>query len=207
MATYRDRDMKIERVIADYLDSRLYSQKNLFAKADRTDSLPAQMSGSDIILTIPSLGVSDIIVDEKAATHYINKPLATFAFELSFLTSTGQRVEGWFTDQNKKTEYYLLMWLKASKDNPWHITGADITEIEYVLVSRQSILDFLASEGLGLSQLQQKSQQIVADGVSGVIDKSYPYYYFYTDRLQEKPVNIIIHKDKLKQLAILKGTI
>lgn len=84
MAGFRERDMKVERELARFMDEHLYNDGR-FSKAERTDSIEAQMSGSDIILSIPSIGVENIIVDEKGMTQYMDNPLPTFSLELSFM--------------------------------------------------------------------------------------------------------------------------
>ena len=155
--SYRGRDMHVERVIAQYLDEHLYNDGR-FTRHDRTDGREEQLKGSDIIISVPSLGIKDAIVDEKAITHYMIRQLPTFALELSFLSQSGNVVEGWLTDTEKVTEYYLMMWPLATK--PWTIEIQDIKSIEYMLVKRSDILQWLASQGYTLDKLKEKANVI-----------------------------------------------
>ena len=204
---YRNRDMHVERVIAQYLDEHLYNDGR-FSRHDRTDDLAEQLSGSDIIITVPSLGIQNVIVDEKAITHYLTNPLPTFALELSFRSQNGSIVEGWLTDAQKVTEYYLLMWPLASK--PWDIEIQDIRKIDYMLVKRSDILQWLASQGYTVDVLREKADYIRKTYTeNGAIEKEdgKDFYFFLTTKLVERPINIVIRKKIYERLAIMKGTI
>jgi len=204
--SYRGRDMRVERVIAQYLDTHLYNDDK-FTKHLRTDGREAQVSGSDIIISIPSLGIDNAIVDEKAITHYMMKPLPTFALELSFLSQNGNIVEGWLTDTKKITEYYLMMWIKATKS--WNIEVEDITQIEYMLVKRSDILNWLNQQGFSVEQLREKAQRIREEQISGAIDKvnGRDFWFYLTTRLAECPINIVVRKKVYESLAVMKGII
>ena len=166
------------------------------------------MQGSDIIVDVPSRNIHNAVVDEKAQSQYINHPLPTFAFELSFIASYDNLVEGWFTDESKKTEYYLCIWIsEASKS--WSISAGDIRRLDYALVSRQRILDFLAAHGYDNSGLRAKASEIRRGGINGPHEKlpNCDFYFFYSAQLAEKPVNVIMKKNALLRLADLKGEI
>ena len=70
--TFRSKDMEAERELAKFLDKHLYT-KGIFTRADLTDNASIQIDGSDIILTIPSLGIKDAVVDEKTSIYLLNK--------------------------------------------------------------------------------------------------------------------------------------
>ena len=205
--SYRGRDMHIERVIAQYLDEHLYNDGR-FTRHDRTDGREEQLKGSDIIISVPSLGIKDAIVDEKAITHYMIRQLPTFALELSFLSQSGNVVEGWLTDTEKVTEYYLMMWPLATK--PWTIEIQDIKSIEYMLVKRSDILQWLASQGYTLDKLKEKAN-VIRETITenGAIDKvnGKDFWFFLTTKLAECPINVVIRKKVYESLALMKGTI
>jgi hypothetical protein len=69
-----------EKEIAHFLDEFFYPKIASFTK--RYSSKEDQLIGKDILIETTKTG--RVIVDEKAATHYINKDIPTFAFELSF---------------------------------------------------------------------------------------------------------------------------
>lgn len=195
-------DMHRERILADYLDEKFYSPLNGFARADRTDDIGNQMLGSDIIISIPSIGLIDTIVDEKGQIHYANEHggLPTFAFELLFETSTGNVVEGWLTDDSKITQYYLLTWITSK---PKFSSKEEIYKVEFALISRKKLIDYLAGCGLTKDILRIKSKEIFNSRVYGQIEKTdgKDYYYFNSTNLAEKPVNIVIKKSKLIELS------
>ncbi len=205
--SYRGRDMHVERVIAQYLDEHLYNDGR-FSRHERTDGREEQLLGSDIIISVPSLGIQDAIVDEKAITHYMIRQIPTFALELSFLSQSGNIVEGWLTDTDKVTEYYLMMWPLATK--PWNVEIEDIKSIDYMLVKRSDILDWLASQGYTINKLKEKAELIRKTiSENGAIDKvdGKDFWFFLTTKLAECPINVVIRKKIYESLAIMKGTI
>ena len=205
--SYRGRDMHVERVIAQYLDEHLYNDGR-FTRHDRTDGREEQLKGSDIIISVPSLGIKDAIVDEKAITHYMTRQLPTFALELSFLSQSGNVVEGWLTDSDKVTEYYLMMWPVATKR--WSIEIQDIKYIDYMLVKRSDILNWLANQGYTIDKLKEKAN-IIRNTITenGAIDKidGKDYWFYLTTQLVECPINVVIRKKIYEKLALMKGRI
>ena len=93
MESYRNRDTNVEVEISKYLDEKFYPSIN--AKINRFKNKEDQLLGKDILFTY--LDLTDAIVDEKAKTHYINKGIPTFAFELSFIHD-GKVIPGWLID-------------------------------------------------------------------------------------------------------------
>lgn len=199
--------MSVEREIAMFLDMHLYSDER-FTQKDRTDSIEAQMDGSDIIISIPSLNLHSIVVDEKAQTQYVNKPLPTFSLELSFLSSSNRIVEGWFIDMKKSTEYYLFQWVHRADKN-WDIKSHDIKKLEYALVSRRKILDYLASCGYSIDRLKELDSEIRNTGNYGPHCKTpdKKFYFFFSTQLAEKPINVILRKEVIINLSEMKGII
>lgn len=196
MSGFRYRDSQVEKEISLFLDEKFYPE--IGAEIVRHSDVETQMQGIDVSLSYKRL--HDASVDEKALSHYINKNIPTFAFELSFL-NRGRTIEGWFLDENKKTEYYLLIWIWAKKD--WDIKKDDITNLELYLIPRQGICEYLMQQGYDSARLREKAQQIRVNNIDGAIDKSYDkdYYFFFSKKLVEEPVNVIIRKPVLARLA------
>lgn len=205
-ASNRDRDMRVEREVARFLDEHLYTNP-IFTKHDRTDLPEQQLSGSDIIISIPSKGIVDAIVDEKAMTTYWERPLPTFALEMDFRRFNGEIVEGWFTDVKKATEYYLAIWLKATQND---FKAEDITWLEYALVSRKKLQDYF-SENFGLSPqaIREKAAFIRQNNIGKDSEKCQekPFWFFYTYWLAEKPINMVVRKQVYLDLADIHGII
>jgi len=101
------------------------------------------MAGIDVQFDYTN--ICNMLVDEKAAVHYVNKDLPTFAFEINFLLSSGQLVDGWFYDKDKSTQYYLLAWLWAKNDTGFK--AEEITNADLVIINRKRITDMLSENG------------------------------------------------------------
>ena len=127
--------------------------------------------------------------------------LLSFAFEISF-GKPSNRSEGWLFNSEKETEYYLLIWIWANRD--WNPTSEDITKLECLLIKRKDIIEYLEKEGFTEEFIKDKEKNILKDELTGAIEKGkHPFVYFYfTTRLVEKPFNVIIRKEKLKELAL-----
>jgi len=192
--------MEAERELAKFLDKHLYT-KDIFTRSDRTDNASTQIDGSDIIISIPSLGIKDAIVDEKASIYYINKDLRTFVLEISFLNRGYQIQEGWFVNDQLSTQYYLMQWIKANVADPWQVKEGNITEIECVLVSKKKLKDYFEREGYDKTRLIQLSQQMRASQQKMLAPSGKPYRFFFTQNLAEKPVNILLNKEEYIRLG------
>jgi hypothetical protein len=190
------RDVSVETEVGKFLDSYFYSKfvDDFYRFTAKMD----QLEGKDVRLTWSDL--TNIIVDEKAISHYINKDIPTFAFEISSMFS-GRRLEGWLFNKEKKTEYYLCIWIWAK--NSWNPSCEDIIKLDCLLIKRSTIIDYLVDEGFTKERILQIEDEARAVGLSGPIDKGrHRYVYFYnTTRLAENPFNVIIRKEKLRELA------
>ena len=200
--TFRSKDMEAERELAKFLDKHLYT-KEIFTRSNRTDNAFTQIDGSDIVISIPSLGIKDAIVDEKASIYYINKDLRTFVLEISFLNRGYQIQEGWFVNDHLSTQYYLMQWIKANVADPWQVKEGNITEIECVLVSKKKLKDYFEREGYDKTRLIQLSQQMRASQQKMLAPSGKPYRFFFTQNLAEKPVNILLNKEEYIRLGEL----
>ena len=198
--TYRTKDMDAERELARFLDKYLYTN-DIFTRAERTDNVTNQIGGSDIILSIPSLGIFDAVVDEKASIYYINKDLKTFVLEISFLNRNRQYTEGWFIDDSLSTAYYLMQWIKANVEDPWQVKEKNITEIECVLVSKVKLKEYFANEGYDKTRLLQIAQSMRASNRAMIAPAGKPYRFYYTRKLAERPVNILLNKEEYIRLC------
>lgn len=195
MDGYRARDSAAGEQVALFLDEKLYPKIGAVTK--RVTDREAQLRGVDLYLSYGDL--SHVSVDEKAMTHYVNKDLPTSAFELSSIQQ-GAEIEGWLTDVEKETEYYLVVWLWARES--WNFLKEDISKVRCLLISRKKILDYLKGEGFDVGRLRDKSRIIRESGAAGKIDDTGgSFYFFLSDHLAEKPINVVIRRKKLMELA------
>lgn len=212
----RKNDSIVEREIAKFLDEKLYSNKTLFKEFVRTDDKEEQISGSDVVLSTSDGVLYRKVVDEKVAARYANLGLNTFSLELSFIDKNGNRRSGWFIDSTKKTEYYLLGWIVRAdipKDeggdryNTNAINQWNIKELDWALVSRQKIMDFLESKGWTLDKLALQDKKIRENGKVKTKEFIDDVSFRYSDAYVEKPINILLKKDTFMKLSHMHGTI
>ena len=212
----RKNDSIVEREIAKFLDEKLYSNKTLFKEFARTDDKEEQISGSDVVLSTSDGVLYRKVVDEKVAARYANLGLNTFSLELSFIGKNGNRRSGWFIDNTKKTEYYLLGWIVRAdipKDegsdtyNTNAINQWNIKELDWALVSRQKIMDFLESKGWTLDKLALQDKKIRENGKVKTKEFINDISFRYSDAYVEKPINILLKKDTFMKLSHMHGTI
>ena len=199
----RANDMRVEREIARFLDSHVYNKECLFLNPRRTDTLDWQFKGCDIIVDVPSLGLQNVIVDEKTQGRYLLRPLPTFALELSFLNKNNELMEGWFTDKSKATQYYMFLWITASEDDRT-FTSDKVTDVKFAFVSRQKILDYLESNGYGYERLREMDSLIRSSNPNGGAVNKTPYsdfWFYYTTNLKEKPINIVLRQRLIYSLS------
>lgn len=212
MKSFRNIDSANEQMVARFLDDNFYLPP-LFDKATRITDKQEQLQGKDIIVSSSLLNLDNAIIDEKDTAHYVNKDIPTFAFELSFLIGTNE-VEGWLTDKEKKTEYYLCLWPFADiVPNTKPAEFKEITKLRYLLVKREDVLTLLQKKGFDRTRLLQKAKEMRTI-VKGYIDnqrlkatdkEQYGFYFMYTYFLQERPVNVVIPRYLLEEIAITSG--
>ena len=216
MINNRNNDSIVEREIAKFLDEKLYSNKEVFKEFARTDDKYEQFKGSDLILSTSDGKLDRVVVDEKVAARFANTSLKTFALELSYIGNDGKRKCGWFTDNVKKTQYYLLGWIDKA-DIPYNkdeerfdtnsITKDNIVLLEWALVSRQKIMKFLESKGWTLDRLALQDSKIRENG--GVKTKEFinGISFRYSDGYIEKPINILLERKAYIEISDYHGVI
>ncbi len=199
MASLRPSDYKSEEAVAGFLNQYFYPQ--YVSNFQRFTDLECQYKGIDVQFDFKDK--LKLKVDEKTAAHYVNKNLPTFAFELNFIGTNRQLQEGWFFDTKKETEYYLLSWIWATKEKGF--TVDDISKLEIVLIERKTIHAMLEKYRLTAKEAYTIAASLRKNNQTGASFKDYskPYYFFYTNYLSEKPINLIIKKNKLIEWSIL----
>ncbi|MFT4312216.1 MAG: hypothetical protein ACMXYF_03225 [Candidatus Woesearchaeota archaeon] len=197
-----EHDLSQEKVVAQFLDLHFYP----FLTTDfyRFTEKDAQLQGKDVLFTLQNL--HKIAVDEKAQTTYINQNLPTFAFEVSFFRNNQIRM-GWLFDTSKVTNFYFLIWIKASKEK--NIRVEDIQELDCLLIDRKDIHIFLATKNITVESIEEDIKYILNNKLTGKIKykSDEEAYFYFTERLTEKPINIVIKKSILKKLAFRHFTI
>lgn len=216
MIDNRKKDSIVEREIAKFIDKHLYSDISLFSEFERTDGLNEQINGSDAILSTSDKRLNRVVVDEKVAATQANRGLKTFTLELSFIGRNGKKRLGWFIDNSKTTQYYLLGWLNRV-DIPYNemkerwetdsIRENNIKELEWCLVSRDKITKFLEEKGWTLEKLAKQDEKIRENGKVRTKEFIDDVAFRYSDKYIEKPINIMLKKETYLKLSDYKGII
>lgn len=192
----REYDEHCEKVMAQFLDEHFY--KNIgYTWRERVTDRERQVKGLDVILKRDGKVYN---IDEKAAIRYTNG-LNTFALELSFLNRKGNRVDGWLIDEKKVNDYFVFVWINKIEGEL--IENVDsFKEVEVALVSKEKIMIYLESLGWDVDKLLIKDERI-RDGIDdnlGDIRKN-GCKFSYSERLFEKPINILLPKQAYIKIA------
>jgi hypothetical protein len=114
------------------------------------------------------------------------------------------------------TQYYLLGWIvkadirydESTKEfDTDSITRDNIRELDWCLVSRDSIIKFLENKGWNLEELAKHNDMIREQG--GVETKKFvnDVLFWYSDNYPEKPINILLKKQTYIGLSEYHGKI
>lgn len=182
-------DLQAESQVSLFLDTYFYPK--VCKEFERVTDRKRQLKGIDVIIKLDN---KELLVDEKAQTNYINRGLNTYAFELEFINKNGNQRCGWLISDDKDTEAYMLIYLKANKTKGF--TVDDITEAECLLISKESILEYLESQDYTKEKLQEQTKNIrEGTDVGRIMVNKTNIYFFLSHYLSEKPINVIIKKD------------
>lgn len=209
-------DTMAEQEVAKFLDKYLYPR----IKADipfsfqRETERENQLRGIDETLTIKKTK-RKIYIDEKAAVHYINSPLPSFAFECSFdryQDDTPIHTTGWLWNENLLTGIYLLIYVsvdekiappqKGSNEYYKTLEADDITRAQCFFICRNTIKRYLRKHGFCKYEIEDAVQKI-REGIpaKSLTNPSEQFHFHYSSDLVEKPINIIFKKSMLEELS------
>lgn len=193
-------DLAKERRLARYLDRR-YADIFKGLDVDRVEDEQAQYAGVD--LWIVNKEGRRIAIDEKAQLSYVNQSLPTFAFEISYLKGGNWR-KGWLFDDTKLTEYYVLITSIKAKDLQLR-SGVQSSKI--TLVDRQKLIALLEHNGLTESKIFSIEKEVRLKSEFGKIicfqlNPQRQGYIYYTEWLEEQPVNIVLRLSYLVQEGV-----
>lgn len=212
MQSKRKDDMNIEREVAHFTDKYLYP--NLLLNITRTDDKQEQLQGYDFIVDVND---KKWYVDEKAAIHFANIHLDSFALEVSSLTNPNGL--GWLLDDSKKTTHFVFLWIDKAdipklpdgfKYDYTKITSSNIKQIHYALVKKSNLLNYLNAIGWDKETINRqaaiirrrdglKSNQWV--NICNDFKKSSEVKFYYSKHLKEKPIGIMLHRCAFDKIA------
>ena len=168
-----------------------------------------QLKGID---AIGSIGNDSINVDVKAIASQLN----TFCFEISGNVSTNQ--VGWLINPKLETTHYLIVYhtVKGAERNyrlgKRIMTVNNVIETEALLIEKEKLKSFIQKElGQNLDSVVKEIRKLDLEGrgvvrfnkemnvVKGTVNqKAYPTISL---GLKEQPINVVIRKESLKELA------
>lgn len=216
METYRKTDMHAEEQLGRFMDiyfySKIKSKDGSPVSFERYVDKKMQLSGVDVRLNV---GNQEFLIDEKASIYYSNTMLPTFAFELDSIQKTGGApVTGWFVRDDLVTQYYMLIWPNTKCKNingEWRRTPlgeiefSDFTIIEAMLIRKDDIFDFLQRNNLAKSHLLEYAKRLRAthgkknEKIDVQLENRLSITF--SGQIPEKPINLIIRREKLKEIA------
>lgn len=164
-STFRS-DLKSEGAVNEFLQKYLYSylvEDGIIDSFSSDTTLDQQHKGIDTIMYILKDDTEQtrcINIDEKAAIHYArsnlkDKPLSTFAFEVSYVKDR-QLKRGWLTNEKyKDTHAYFLCWLWIKSDaNRYNLVCEDILKLEVISIPKVKTRDKLIMRAMGSKDIK-----------------------------------------------------
>lgn len=121
------------KILNKYLD-RLYEKEEW--NFERVLDKERQLMGIDVIFRPQNYNGKELLVDEKAATKFLNKELNTFSFELR--SENNEEKTGWLISSKSKTTHYAIIY-PHSKTNKIN----ELDSLEWMLIERQKIIDII----------------------------------------------------------------
>lgn len=204
------RDKQHEELIAGWLDKYFYSKLNVSEVAHKRveDGISkervkeAQKKGVDIILKDRDEEL--YFVDEKSQTTYLNNPLPTFAFEISYELN-GVKRKGWLIDRSKKTSHYILVYPTSETiDSYKELNNVDdIDFAEILLINKNKLMTELYNLGIDDKLLIESAEKLEIENKSVPIEGISKEFVglFKSGKLAEKPVNLVVKRTVLDNVA------
>lgn len=192
----RKGDEKGANIVADFLDKNFYNPS--CTDFERVTDVSRQVKGIDTIFTYDGV---KYVCDEKASIRYVNKDLQTYSMELSFIGNMGDVRDGWLIDSHKVNDYFMFVWIdKAKKD--FLTCVEDIQDLEFAVVKRSRILDYLEDLGYDLDELFEKADRLRNDYYEPKGNAFRDGCKFQvSNKLVEQPVNVIIPRKELIRIS------
>jgi len=192
------KDLNIESKFGRYLDTVYPHIGGLDKKFTfyRKDDLESQYAGIDLLLIDKKSG-KEHYIDEKAQLHYLNKSLATFTFELSYLKDDVWK-EGWFYDEKKLTQtYFLFTSIQTDRDN-------NFKGCRFISINRKLLQNFLEENALTEKRIfeyekmfREDTKRYNGEQVIPEIDRTFATFHCSFSNLREKPINLKIRLNAL----------
>lgn len=198
ISNLRKDDERCADIVSQFLDVNFYKKYTKYF--DRITDKERQVKGIDTTFMIDD---KTYICDEKAAIRYINKGLNTFSLELSFIGRYDDLRDGWLIDEKHINNSFLFVWIDKAKTDMLE-SVSDVQQLEIALVDRRKILKYLESIGWSKEKMISKSQKMREnDDEYGGNLRKHGCKFVCSKHLVEQPVNVLMSRDKLKEISDL----
>ena len=196
MMSSRLDDQHAEMILDEYLDKNFYDVlfHNHYSRIHDKEN---QWAGIDIILYGET---HQLLIDEKAAVHYINKDLKTFTFELQFINRIHKLQQGWLYDKHKVTQEYAIYYIQSINENYANMKVEDIISVEVLYINRNKLIQALETVGLDEEHLD-KTLDYMRKNQQTYIKLNKDVNLQYSPDYQEQPINVKVSKAMLYRLA------
>jgi len=211
MQSNRATDTKVEKLYSQFLDMYFYPQLMSDFKdikdAKRAYDYETQISGVDVDITMKD--DSHMYIDEKVAAYYANKQLDTYSFELYFTGRSAERY-GWFINDELKTNKYVLVYPRVRAGIAMeYMELDDILGVDIIVIGKKKLKSYLNSRNITKSYMLS-----IVDYMNNSRSVSYVpihgtkvAYFHRSNKFPESPINLIVKKSKLAELATAVYTV
>lgn len=195
----RSIDSRGEAAISVFLDKYFYPELTKVGDINsfrRIYEKNAQKKGIDIILD------DTIALDEKSQIYYINKPLNTFIFEISFFYKESKGyIDGWFVSENNETQVYLFLWINEARTNEVNrLVAEDFTSVEAMFIEKKRVKEYISSLGFSDAKLAEYANKMRENSTTRM-DINEDCHLTLSNKLEEKPINLVVNKEILEKLC------
>lgn len=194
----RKQDLQASRR-TEYIMDALYAM--LGWAAWRPHEADLDKRGVDVVLRMPG-AQAGLLVDEKAATRYWDRPLETYACELTCTrTRNGY---GWFAKENNGymvNTHLVLIWVRALEKELIHVSS-----LRFLVVSKYDLQKYFEF-AVGMTQ-KDDTKAFLANLPWDRNDRytvNEDLALIKCDICPEYPVNAIFSRDVLEKLAMYSG--
>ena len=146
--------------------------------------------------------------------------MKTFAFEINSIQKDyGEPIRGWFVSNNSETDWYHIIWPRAKVNNPNSVK--EILYFDTAMINKETLKKKVASDlhttpteinNKLLSYAESIRNGTIDDDLDAVqennsknkkyiIKEAQNYSLCYSFKLPEKPINILIDRKELNNIA------
>ena len=206
--THRSSDVRGEKALGLFLDKYLYDVLKNNGEVDHYERIydkKLQIKGTDVKISIDGV---EYRLDEKAQLYYINRPKDTFIVEIDYIDDkTGETVTGWFVSKDNETDIYAFAWInKAKNTRPERMVAHDFDEVTVYFVKKENIKRYLMTLNISDADLVAMARDMRKTDTSrkDIGKNKVCLVRSSSDDYVETPINLIIPRDILAELALKK---